>query len=478
VNIKKYKELSRDCDQVLLNNPIPGVVANNYLHLIRAHPETNKKYNLSSRSRIYLPLLFRVIQMVRILQSIFLKNNKSSLNSKSEVLFISHLTNHSQLEDDNDPYFGMLPNDLSNKGLISSIALINHIGATTNNLSNTWAKSKVQRLILNSNLSFMSEIRLYISQFKTKKYLNHYIKNYKLDNLFSKAIMCFQFSSSTFTALRIGLQIGYLVKKSNVKYIITTYEGHSWERLVFYYARKANSNIKCFGYQHSAVFEHQNSIRRSLSNEYNPDVILASGKMSEKILKESQLKVNNIICLGSSRNLIPNFSNPESNCCLVIPEGVIGECLSLFNISLIYAKEYKNQIFLWRLHPLLSFSKLKKISPIFNKLPKNIYLSNDNLDNDILKCDSVLYRGSTAVVNAINSGLKPIYYQQSIDEINIDPIYQLNKGKYIVNNLVELGEAFREDVDKVSKQSLQDFAQNFYTPLDIEILLKEFVSRY
>ena len=71
MNIKKYKELSRDCDQVLLNNPIPGVVANNYLHLIRAHPETNKKYNLSSRSRIYLPLLFRVIQMVRILQSIF-----------------------------------------------------------------------------------------------------------------------------------------------------------------------------------------------------------------------------------------------------------------------------------------------------------------------------------------------------------------------------------------------------------------------
>ena len=475
MNIKKYKELSEVFDKVLLNNPSPEVIANNYLHLIRAHPESNKKYNLSLFNTIYLPILFRIILMIRILQSIFVKNNNFKLNSKAEVLFISHLTNKQQLVDDNDAYFGALPKELSKKGFLSSIALINHIGASRKNLPNTWLVSNVQRFILNSNLSFFSEIKLYLSQLKSKRDLDYSIRNYKIDNLVAKAILRFQFSSSTFTALRIGLQIENIVKKTNLKYIITTYEGHSWERLVYYYARKANPNIKCFGYQHSSVFQYQNSVKRSLSWEYNPDVILTSGKISEKILKKTQVKVDNIICLGSSKNLIPSFSFSELECCLVIPEGIIEESLSLFKISLMYAKEHKNQIFLWRLHPLLSFSKLKKISPIFKKLPKNIHLSNGDLDNDILKCNSVLYRGSTAVVNAINAGLKPIYYQQSIEEINIDPIYQCIKGKYIINNLNELKAAFHEDFDEVSRQSLKDFAQDFYTPLNIEVLLKEFL---
>ena len=69
-------------------------------------------------------------------------------------------------------------------------------------------------------------------------------------------------------------------------HIITTFEGHAWERLVYYYARRANPNIKCFGYQHSAVFEHHNSIKRPLNNKYNPDVVFTSGKIAENILNQ------------------------------------------------------------------------------------------------------------------------------------------------------------------------------------------------
>jgi hypothetical protein len=121
----------------------------------------------------------------------------------------------------------------------------------------------------------------------------------------------------------------------------------------------------------------------------------------------------------------------------------------------------------------LSFEKLKKHNSIFKKLPDNICLSEDNLDEDIKKSDSVLYRGSTAVVNAINAGLKPIYYQQSPDELSIDPIYTHKKGKSIVHNREDLGLALDQDINAKTIQSLQDFAQDFYTSIDVKALLKE-----
>ena len=105
------------------------------------------------------------------------------------------------------------------------------------------------------------------------------------------------------------------------------------------------------------------------------------------------------------------------------------ECLILFKLSLGYAKQYPDQQFIWRLHPLLNFDDIRKHGVSLNSLPSNIHLSENSLDDDIQKCDSALYRGSTAIVNAINAGLKPIYYKQSTDELSIDPIYQQQQGK-------------------------------------------------
>jgi hypothetical protein len=118
----------------------------------------------------------------------------------------------------------------------------------------------------------------------------------------------------------------------------------------------------------------------------------------------------------------------------------------------------------------LSFEKIKQYSVIFKKIPDNIFLSEGDLDEDIQKSDSVLYRGSTAVINAINAGLKPIYYQKSVNEMNVDPIYQQHKGKEIVFNYKELRLAFNIDISPEAKQSLHNFAQDFYTPLDVQVL--------
>jgi hypothetical protein len=48
-----------------------------------------------------------------------------------------------------------------------------------------------------------------------------------------------------------------LVKLWN--YLVTTYEGHSWERLCFALAKEAKPLVKCIAYQHAPIFKYQHA---------------------------------------------------------------------------------------------------------------------------------------------------------------------------------------------------------------------------
>lgn len=474
MNIRKYQVLCEVCDQILTNNiSTPQIVANNYFHILNSHPEFLEKYDLSMVTKAWLPLRFRLIYIVRVIQSIF--DRKFFYNKqeyiKSDVLFVSHLTSERQLLSDSDAYFGNLSKLLLKQGMSSSTALINHTNISNRKVLSSWKGSEVHRILLSSNLDFLSEIKLYFSQKKSKKQLSHALKSLKVDRILIKDMMCNHLSSDTFNALRIATQVAHIAKKTEAKYVVTTYEGYAWERLVYYYVRKINPSIKCLGYQHAAVFKHQHAIKRPLNNRYNPDVFLTSGLVTKEIFEQSQLKDFKIVCIGSPKHLAPSLATGEKQCCLVVPEGIVSECLILFKFSLSYATQHPEQKFIWRLHPLLNFERLRKYSNFFKKIPDNIYLSGGGLDEDIQKCDSVLYRGSTAVVNAINAGLKPIYYQQSVGELSIDPIYQQRLGKGVVKNQRELSFALNKDLNRKDRKTLQDFAQNFYTPLDVHALM-------
>ena len=453
------------------------IVANTYLHVLKAHPEFLKKYNLSKQVKIWLFVKSRLVSVIRILQSILNKKNYNTQiqSIQSDILFVTHLNNSQQMLRDSDSYFGDLPNQLLQHGMDSSIALINHIKINNQRTSRVWKDSKVHRFILNSSLDFLSEIKLHFSQRKAKKQLKCILKDLRISKALVKDILHHHLSTDTFNTHRIAMQVADLVRKTGAKFIVTTYEGDAWERLVYYYAREANPNIKCFGYQHAAVFKHQHAIKRPLEKNYNPDVILTSGIIAKDIFEKSQIESAEIACLGSYKHRMPNLTTGEAQCCLVLPEGLVSECLILFKLSLGYAKQYPDQQFIWRLHPLLNFDDIRRYGFSLNSLPCNIHLSENSLDEDIQKCDSALYRGSTAIVNAINAGLKPIYYKQSADELSIDPIYQQQQGKETVRNQNELHLAFNKNIDAKTRQKLQDFAQDFYTPLNVNALLDEIV---
>lgn len=484
---EEYSQLCKACDKVLLHdNVTKEVVANSALHIVREHPSFLKSYQRvfgSSRASINIDNVrifgrFTLISIFRITKSIFVKKFwycEKDIEA-SDVLFVSHLINEKLFCQKNDFYFHDMPEKLEGLGISSSVALINHIKIKEYPVTKSPREKKSSYIVLNSILDFSSELKLYILQLKSIVQLKNIFTDVKISDRIAKRSLLFSLSSDTANTLRIAQQIALLVSKTKAKYLFVTYEGHAWERLVFHEARIINPKIKCIGYQHAVILEHQHAIRRLLDDSYNPDIILTAGKISEtQLRKVSELSDIEIKCLGSSKSRKSVLrSEDDLFACLVVPEGLISECIILFEFSLICAKLMPEYKFVWRLHPLLSFSMLTKHSTIFRQLPSNIYLSNKTLEYDISQCDSVLYRGSTAVVEAIRAGLRPIYLAKD-KEMPIDPIYEQLEGKSIVATVAEFSGVVENSLSESERIALSKYAQDFHTPINYS-LLKEVCS--
>ena len=469
MKINNYKYLCKVFDSVLEQTSLIEIVANNYLHIINAHPQSLKKYSLSLKLNLLLFFRSKFIIIFRLIQSIF--KNTVHKPAETDILFVSHLTNISQHSHEDDAYFGNLPKILNNNKIKNGIALINHI--KVNCKPKNYRKTNfTSRYILDTNLRFISELKLIKSQIKSKKKLKKKLKDLKIDRLLSKEILNYHHSPDTYNAIRIAKQVADIAKKSNAKCVITTYEGHAWERLVYQCVRKNNPSIMCYGYQHAAISKYHHSINKSLQDQFNPDIIFTSGLITKRFLKKNKRIKSKIICLGSFKQLHQKIQKNVRKCCLVVPEGIFSECISLFKFSYDYALEHKNQKFIWRLHPILNLKILKNKISFFKNLPKNIIISEEKLNDDIKKCDYVLYRGSTSVLSAISAGLSPIYYKRFRNELSIDPIYEVLEGKFIVSNIIELHKSLNTKVSIKQKIKLQKFSINYFTPININSLLK------
>lgn len=243
-------------------------------------------------------------------------------------------------------------------------------------------------------------------------------------------------SGGAMHALRLGEQIGSLVARLKPRLLVVTHEGHAWERVAFAASRKALPGIRCAGYQHAALFRLQHAIRRNLARNFNPDVILTAGTAPRDELERSPgLRGMLVAVLGSNRTFKRAHADGDEagglngSVCLVLPEGFEGECRILFEYSLACAQMFPEVRFIWRLHPSVTFSSLKKKYPeVFRAIPLNIKLSSASLAEDIRDSRWVLYRGSTAVIQSVAAGLRPLYLM-STNEMTIDPLYELGSWR-------------------------------------------------
>ena len=474
---KIYKTLCEQFDKVLLSKRSNEfIIANPYLHVLRLHPNFLKKYTNKSLFNFSLDFFISLLKIaIRAFQSIFDRKHFYHLTELKicDLLIVSHLDSFKQIGEDQDIHFGNIPKFLHKQDIKCCLVLINNIGLKNPKKITPWKNSPFQRVVLSKSLSIISEMKLIKGFFASIPLLKELINSTSVEHGLKKNV--FTEIYSTINELRIANQVNEIIDIVKPKAVISPYEGHPYERLIFFYIRKRGLSIKCFSYQHSMIFEHQHPIRRNLGELYDPEVIFTSGTASLiELEKRKNLENTMKFSIGSKKYIEPpNVNQKKKNICLVIPEGFLSECNILFKLSLEYANKHPNQSFIWRLHPSQSFDNLIKNYPKFRKIPTNISFSNQTIEEDMRKCNSFLYRGSTAAIAAISYGLKAIYYKLPKEDFLIDPIYMMADDRYLITDLKQLEVALSKENSIESTARLQNLSKEVYSKLDI----KELASR-
>ena len=146
----------------------------------------------------------------------------------------------------------------------------------------------------------------------------------------------------------------------------------------------------------------------------------------------------------------------------------------MFKFSLLCAKQFPNINFIWRLHPLISFENLKKNNKSFKNLPDNVIMSDQHdIQYDIERSDWALYRGSTAIIQALKQEVRPIYLQLD-GEITVDPLYEIEKWKAVISTVKDFGEIINMDPKDVKtrteRQNAIDSCIKLITPIDYDVI--------
>lgn len=506
MNEHQYRQICAACDAFL---DAPGSsfarVAIPWLHVIREHPSFLKNYEelfegaptrrkIASRVlRSFRARLGWVRQMWRAGLSTGLAwDGPQEFSQPVDVLFISHLLGSADAENSTDFYFGNLPTDIQARHRTVLVALIDHSGVGGSlNLMRQGDKMH-PRIVFSNTLGLGAEWSL-LSRLRAEA--KHFAKLARVEqSTFLKKGLALasaeSISGSARATLRMSMQIGRLVKQVKPRVLVLTYEGHAWERVTFAAAREAHPGIQCVGYQHAAIFRLQHAALRRLGSRFDPDRILSSGLVS-KLQMESRNTLADIpvSVLGSTRSRAmekargsrtdasrsrTEASLPGPSVCLVIPEGIISECVILFNFSLDCARMLSDTQFIWRLHPSVNFNDLAISFPQFQSLPTNVRFSTGSLAMDLTVTDFALYRGSTAVVNAVCEGVRPIYLEQA-GEMIIDPLYELEAFRPKVLNVSDFGKVMGDGLKTQEDEgwrTLVRYCENFYTPLNKQAILE------
>lgn len=511
MNEEQYREICEVCDRVLqAPDSTFERVAIPWLHVIREHPVCLTNYvALYEPAKGYKRFVLKKWRVLRyrahwyrqLLISLLADGRRwfgpEILPGEIDVLFISHLLNPSQAGQTDDFYFGVLPMELLARGHSALVALINHSGHNGEHLAEKWSGSSVPRVILSGSLRFLEELAFHRRLKGESQQLRKLAK--KGDSSLAQRILARAseeaLSGGSFKTLRMASQIGNLVAKLKPKIIIVTHEGHAWERVAFASARSAFPGVRCIGYQHAALFRLQYAIRRNLAREYNPDLILTAGTVSKAQLERTPgLDGIPISVLGSNRTfkgatingvhpMQPDQAEHSVNsACLVLPEGIASECHLLFEFSLACAQAYPEIQFIWRLHPLITHESLATKNQRLRKLPPNIVLSQATLEEDIVRCRYALYRGTTAIVQAVVAGLRPIYLQLP-DEMMIDPLYKLKGWRIYVKTIEDFRCVIRRDQDRLMRDSASEFSfaegycSDLFKPLNPSALESAIISK-
>lgn len=211
----------------------------------------------------------------------------------------------------------------------------------------------------------------------------------------------------------------------------STFEGHSWERVLFSAFRSFYKSSLGIAYQHTLVFENNYSLLRSSLTHLNPNIILVSGSAQLQTFRKAYSCPIKLI--GTHKYTAPRtpteVCSAQSQCysILFLPQGLYHETLEHLCLALSIASAYPELSIIFRIHPLISYSQLvlqlpRKYFSCFS-LP-NFSFHFCSLIESLRTSNFAIYSGSTAILEAIQLGIVPIYYSSNTNPSFIDPLWQ------------------------------------------------------
>tara|TARA_X000000950_G_scaffold288823_1_gene407656 strand:+ start:4842 stop:6221 length:1380 start_codon:yes stop_codon:yes gene_type:complete len=450
------------CNAILSQNNIQCLNFIDWLHYVKRHQHFDKSY---SKENFKLRIIYKTffLYFIKILYKIFFNSKKfqPSSNINYDYIILSHKFGKSN---EKDLYFGDIAKFLIKEKIKFKIYFYNHSVKSSKNDSINYA-STLEKILI-----FIKLIKNFfkVIEFTSKKKLKKYDLRIKLK------IALESLSPKTFDNYIISYNVDKIYKKKNtIKNFITTYEGFSFERAIFYSIKSRNLKTLLIGYQHAPVLKYQNTIFKDFTYNYNPDVILTSGSITKNIFNKN-FKNKKILELGSNKipiNKKKILKDKKQLTILVLPEGIESECVSLYNFVFNVAQKMRKINFIVRFHPLIDLNYLKKKYPLFKIKNKNIIFSNNSLEKDISKSKFVIYRGTSAVLNCVINHVYPIYLKDH-NSLTVNILYAQKKNISEITSFKD----FKEIIDNENKYKVSNFliffAKKYFTQINFNILKK------
>ncbi len=486
----QYDQLCKSCDNVIDNKPNSFERnANSFLHVIREHPIFLKTYIpvfYNNNFKFYFFIITQLFKSVivgffrffdAIYRIYFLRDVIKGDKVDCHNIFITHFLNEKFLEHKTDFYFHELPKKNFDSKNSSLKLYINFTNLSTRTAKKKWLYNTVPSILMPKYLPIFLELKLRLIMFKEAISILR-IRSFSSFDMRVKiyAAVASLFSSSH-NNYRLAFIVQSFIQKKNSTRIFTTYEGHPWERLIFGMSRKINSKINCIGYQHAIIFRKQHSIRRKLSNIFEPDYIMCSGEHGYKKLNEiNYLPTKRLFIFGSNRGNYKKIGklaveSKKRDTFLMLPEGDLVECIPMAKFTIDLALRYPKFKFIIRFHPVTKIKKVIKQCPKIFQGITNIEISDLSFDEDLLRSHCAVYRGSTTIIKAIEFGLIPLYYKIS-DEISIDPLFEIKCQRINISAPEDI-----QILDKISNKEhvfnqskLIKCVKHFFSPINYGVV--------
>ena len=463
INDHDFFEISKKSNDILDNNDEEIFQSISRLHVIKHH--SSYFSNLKKRKKnIYA--FRKILNFLKIFFS-EKRNFYSKCIEPTDCIIISNIASYDKDKKFKDIYFDNLNILLSNEG-ITAVKIYRNL---TDKASIVLSKSNdFEKDIILSKKSYLSKELDYLTKTIYSFFKLKIFGNYKLIKE--------NFNLSDFLTiphnLRLRDQICELVSRIKPKLIIFTFEGHSWERILISELKKISPNTIIAAYQFTGLIKNQNSIYRKVKEQFKPDIIFTTGEITKKIIQDN-LKDMRVETIGSTKQFKSNKNQNElnkfnRNNFLFVPEGTEYEIDEMLNFCIMSAEQNPTKKFIFRFHPLINVKNFLKDSFFNKKLvkSKNIKISNQDLNSDILISEYIIFRGSGVVFNALLNDRTPLYLD--IDQINCNPLYEIFPKKLIISDINFIGNLEKYQLFKDERLMLKKYCTQYFEKLNPKII--------